>query len=310
MRIVVTGVDGFVGRHVARAAHARGHAVLGVTRGPELATELSSLLAEHRAADLREQWPSMGRVDAVIHLAGLAAVGPSFDHPQAYLESNSAMVTVMGEALLNAQRDSSAPVRVVGASTGGVYRAPEGDEALDEEAPTSSTSPYVVSKLLVESQLAYYSQRGLDTIVARPFNHIGPGQSAGFLVPDLFKALSSLSPGQVLRTGDLSTRRDYTDVRDVADAYLVLAEARQHAHTVYNISSGRSRSGEEILEALALAMDVDVPLREVDPSRLRPQDPRQITGSASRLATEFGWRPVRAIADSIADYVRDARARE
>jgi GDP-4-dehydro-6-deoxy-D-mannose reductase len=300
--IVITGVDGFVGRHTARAVAAAGHRVVGLGRATDAPDELRDTLDDYVAGDLTQGWPFEGHADAVIHLAGLAAVGPSFDAPQQYVTANSAMVTSMCESLI--RRPSERPVRVVGVSTGAVYRAPEAGEALDETAPVAESSPYVVSKLLVEHQLAYYSRRGVDAVVARPFNHIGPGQSGGFLVPDLTRRLLD-SDARTITTGNLETRRDYTDVRDVARAYVLLATAADHQHDVYNVASGTARSGAEVLEAVCSALGRPVPETDADPDLIRPNDPPVICGDAARLRDEFGWEPTYEFARTVDDYVHE-----
>jgi len=297
--LAVTGVDGFVGRHVARLAAADGWRVVGLSRAGQLDSGLSSLLFDYHAGDLAMQWPASLRADAVIHLAGLAAVGPSFDRPQEYIETNSAMVTLMCEAML----EWGAPPRLVGVSSGAAYSAETTTEAVDERTPTAPTSPYVVSKLLVEQQLGYYARRGIDTVIARPFNHIGPGQGPGFLVPDLTAALRELPPGAPLPAGNLATERDYTDVRDVAAAYLMLAGAPSHEHPVYNVCSGRAVAGHELLAVLSSALEIPVPQTIVDPARLRAVDNPRITGSAARLRDEYGWAPQIDIAQSIAEFI-------
>lgn len=296
--LAITGVDGFVGRHLVALASARGWHVVGVARRPEPHPKIAPLLTGYYAADLRREWPVVQQVDAVVHLAGLAAVGPSFSSPQHYLEANSAMVTTLCEGLLAQRRRT----RVVGISTGAVYRATE-SEPVSELAPVAETSPYVVSKLLVEHQLAYYARRGLDTVVVRPFNHIGPGQSAGFLLPDLTFAIAGLNAGASLRVGDLTTERDYTDVRDVAAAYLLLVEAEVHEEFVYNVASGQSLPGTRIAALVAATLGRPTPEVEIDPARVRATDPRRIVGSAERLRKEFGWQPAISVEESITDFV-------
>lgn len=297
--LAVTGVDGFVGRHVARLAVEGGWRVVGLARTAEPDSELAPLLFDYHAGDLARHWPASLRADAVIHLAGLAAVGPSFDRPQEYIETNSAMVTLMCEAMLG----WDAPPRLIGVSSGAVYSAGPPSQAVDEMTPTAPTSPYVVSKLLVEQQLGYYARRGIDTVIARPFNHIGPGQGPGFLVPDLTAALRELPPGESLPTGNLASERDYTDVRDVAAAYLMLAAAPSHEQAVYNVCSGRALAGHELLALVASALEIPVPQTTVDPARLRAIDNPRITGSAARLRDEYGWAPQIDVARSIADFV-------
>lgn len=299
-RLVVTGVDGFVGRHLARIAAGSGLDVFGIARNPGPDPDLLSSLSGYISADLRREWPQGVPEDAdVVHLAGLAAVGPSFDRPQDYIDGNSAIVTKMCEALVA----SGFRGRVVGVSTGAVYAQKENEDARTERDAVAFTSPYVVSKILVENQLAYYSRRGLRTVVARPFNHIGPHQGPGFLLPDLLRQLRSSPPDRPLRVGNLATRRDYTDVRDVARAYLALATAPELAHDVYNVASGSSHSGLEILEALSAALDRPTPPLEVDESLIRATDPPIIVGDASRLRSDTGWSPTVPFATTIADTV-------
>ncbi len=259
------------------------------------------MLEDYVSADLRDRWPlSLPPGAVVIHLAGLAAVGPSFADPQRYITSNSQMVTNLCEWLIERDRRD---VRVLGVSTGAVYQATADGSSQSEIGAVSFSSPYVVSKVLVESQLAYYRRRGLDTLVARPFNHIGPGQGSGFVVPDLTAALDALEPGAALKVGDLDTRRDYTDVRDVVSAYLLLAlHPATQGHT-YNVASGRSRSGREILAMICATLEREVPELEPDLSRFRATDPREVTGDAGALRAEFGWSPSIPLEQSIHDFI-------
>lgn len=300
--LVVTGATGFVGQHLVAVARDTGYRVWAVGRESAAPAGIESFIDEYFEADLTRGWPAPPEADAVIHLAGLAAVGASFSQPQRYIEVNSRMVTEMCEAVLNAGR----PTCILAVSSGAVY-APRTDEApVDESSPTSATSPYAVAKLLVESQAAYYAHRGLDIAVARPFNHIGPGQDPGFLVPDLTRAMRELPGDGALPVGNLDTARDYTDVRDVARAYLAIVAAPQRRGFVYNVASGSSHTGHEVLEAIADALGRPVPPLRVERSRLRPGDPLRITGSARRLRDEFGWAPSIDWRRSVAEFVADS----
>lgn len=286
--LVVTGAGGFVGAHLCRIAADAGFSVFAVGREAKRPDSLDGFVDEYVGVDLTEEWPSQVPTDAdVVHLAGLAAVGGSFRDPQLYLSSNSAMVTHLCEALMR----GSGGGRVVGVSSGAVYAAGPGDSFIDEASPVGFSSPYAVSKVLVENQLSYYRGRGLDTVVARPFNHSGPGQGVGFIIPDLIRRLAQTSADEVLTTGSLSTRRDYTDVRDVARAYLALITAPTLDHDVYNVASGTPRSGSEILAAVCAALGRPVPETRLDPGLLRPNDPASITGDAGRLRDQTGWAP-------------------
>lgn len=303
-RLIVTGVDGFVGRHLAEVATSAGVAIIGVARASTAPPPLGDVLDAYVGADLRVGWPTQLPSDVpIVHLAGLAAVGPSFDQPQEYIAGNSAMVSNMCEGLLQA---GATDVRVVGVSTGAVYAQNDARPARGETDPVAFTSPYVVSKVLVENQLTYYRRRGLSTVIARPFNHIGPGQGPGFLLPDLLMRLRSLGPDEPLYVGNLATRRDYTDVRDVARAYLALARAPVLEHDVYNVASGRARSGAELLELACQAMGRPVPPVKVDASRMRATDPEVIVGEAERITAELGWHPVVPIEQTVRDAVAAA----
>jgi GDP-4-dehydro-6-deoxy-D-mannose reductase len=276
-----------VGTHLARIAAADGHTVWAAGREASPSAELAAHISDYFPGDLEHAWTVPAGADAVVHLAGLAAVGPSFDHPQRYLDVNSGIMTRMSEALL---RLSQRP-RLVVVSSGSVYAPPIADELVDETSPVIPSSPYAVAKILVETQAAYYARRGLDTVVARPFNHIGPHQGPGFLVPDLVAELRALADGDTMHIGNLAAARDYTDVRDVARAYLTLAFAETHRHDLYNVASGISHTGFDVLAEVARAMDRDLPPLETDPARLRPNDPLNIVGNASRLRDEYGWQP-------------------
>lgn len=297
--IVITGANGFVGPHVAARANDVGAEVWAVAREEGPVPELAGAITRYFRADLEHEWPVPEGASAVVHLAGLAAVGASFDQPQRYLSVNSGIMTTMCESL----RTRRVRPRVVVVSTGAVYSAPQDADALTEDSPTAPGSPYAVAKILVETQAAYYARRGVDTVIARPFNHIGPGQGPGFVVPDLTDALEALPEGAVMRVGNLQAARDYTDVRDVAAAYVELALASGHRHALYNVASGISHTGYEILAEVALGLGRALPTLEVDASRLRPDDPARITGNASRLATEFGWAPKVDWRRSVADFL-------
>jgi GDP-4-dehydro-6-deoxy-D-mannose reductase len=294
-RVLVTGVTGFVGHAVVDEFAAHGWEVLGVGRDDNPG-DLSGQLVDYVSADLTVDPFEMPRVDAIVHLAGLAEVGPSFAEPQRYLSANSAMVTAICEGALASGRAT----RIVLASSGAVLAAPRDDTPLDESTPLGFASPYAVSKVLSENQISYYTQRGLDGVVARPFNHIGAGQRAGFLLPDLIAAVSEAQlNGGAITTGDLRTVRDYTDVRDVAAAYRLLATAPSLEHRLYNVCSGVGRSGQQILDEVLARMGAHDLVQHEDASRRRPSDARRIVGNPGRIAAELGWTRRYELADTI-----------
>ena len=294
--VAISGVDGFVGRHLAQAFVDHGLAVHGLAGRPVPDGDpLRALLASVQTADLREGWPDAVVADYYVHLAGLAAVGPSFTQPDLYISNNTAVTTALGEHAL-----THGGGRLLLISSGSVY-APS-SEPVSESSPVLVSSPYVVSKLATELQAEYYRGRGLDVVVARPFNHIGPGQREGFLVPDLAHKLAGLRPGDALAAGNLSTRRDYTDVRDVADAYVRLATGSA-SRPVYNVACGESVSGQRVLELIAEAMGVPTPEVASDAALARPNDNPVVCGDAGALREDTGWAPRYSLEASIEDFV-------
>jgi GDP-4-dehydro-6-deoxy-D-mannose reductase len=298
-RIAVSGINGFVGHHLAKELSDNNISVIGIGHDHDLSPALEGIVDEYYSADLINNWPEVANVNAVIHLAGLAAVGPSFDDPQRYINGNSSMVTHLCEYYV---KQTSKP-RVIIVSSGAIYDSNQ-PMPITEDSKMGYTSPYAVSKVLTENQAAYYRNRGLDCIVARPFNHIGPGQDKGFILPDFYSRLSSLSENEkVISVGNIETRRDYTDVRDIVRAYGKLALTSTLQHTTYNICSGKSLSGADILNGLKNAMNLTDIGFEIDQSLVRPTDIAEIVGDSSRLQNELNWKPEHDIQQTIVDFV-------
>ena len=301
--ILVTGINGFVGKHLARELHSRGVKVIGIgNREVKANSEISDLLENYFKCDVTE--PSqvskldLRDVDCIINLAGLANVGASFDNPELYMHVNVAVLLVLGEELLR----QNPPARMIAVSTGAVYD-PHQDMPLNESSKIiESGSPYSMSKLAMEDSAQILRDKGLDCIVVRPFNHIGPGQGLGFLIPDLLNKLRSLDKtNPKITAGNIKTIRDYSDVRDIVKAYADLAKAKDLKHNLYNICSGRGLSGEEIIKALCDALDIDFDKLniEVDRTLIRPTDPLKIIGDNGRLRENTGWAPLISIDNTI-----------
>jgi len=304
-KIVVTGVNGFVGEHLARYLQASDFSVHGVGRELNPNENVAPYLDTYQQADLlnKEQVARLvlKQAAAVIHLAGLASVAESFDKPDLYKTGNAEMT----ENLLKAAEDQGFTGRVVAVSTGALYD-PNQSMPLNEGSKTTEGSPYAIGKIRAEEVIKQHRASGQDVIIARPFNHIGPGQGKGFLVPDLYDQLIAANEAgsSSIMVGNLATRRDYTDVRDIVAAYTKLATAESLSHDTYNIASGASLSGFEILEYLQKAMNLESVESTVDQSKVRPTDAMNIVGDASRLTNELGWttqsNPNTAIVDFVA----------
>lgn len=300
--VLVTGINGFVGKHVADRFHSLGFEVTGVARQPSPSAEVAPSLDNYVAADLLDEQAvsrlSLGGVSAIIHLAGRSSVGESFQLPGEYIAQNP-LITYN---LLSHAHRQGYDGRVISVSTGALYD-PNQPLPLTEESNTAPNSPYAIGKLSAEAVALYFQSRGTDAVIARPFNHIGPGQGTGFLLPDLYTQLRTKEPGETLLVGNLATRRDYTDVRDIARAYSDLATAQSLGHGIYNICSGHSLSGVEIVDIIKDAVDRQDVQTTIDPSKVRPNEILDIRGDYSRLHTDTGWTPQIDIRQTIADFV-------
>lgn len=295
MRALVTGSDGFVGRHLSQHLLASGDDVLGFDRECDVTDR-----------DAVERRILAAAPDVIFHLAALTHVGASWSDPDATWRVN-----VAGTAnVLSAARAAGGALVVVVSSADvyGVVR--EADLPLREDHPVSPVSPYARSKreaeLIALDAVRTLSQR---VVVVRPFNHVGPGQATSFAVPALASRLLAArdSGADEIAVGDLSARRDFSDVRDVVRAYRLLAE-HGRVGEVYNVASGR-----DVLlgEVAATLVDLIKPGTRLvaDPSLQRPVEVPVLRGSARKLHDATGWEPRIDWATSLRDVVDDLIAR-
>lgn len=294
--IVITGATGFVGAHLTRKLQPDAN-------GP-LVHGWSSRSVNLLNAGVVDEAIRHARPSEVYHLAGASHVGESWERSTEHLE-----IHVRGtHHLLEALRRHAPRCRVVVVSSGMVYR-PQA-ELVTEDSPLGPTSPYALSKV-AEEQLALHAAAhdGLQVIVARPFNHIGPGQSPRFAPPAFAKQIAEIEAGAPPRMaiGNLDTRRDFTDVRDVVNAYVAMM-ARGSVGRVYNVCSGVATPIRAILDELLSMSRVAVTL-ETDETRLRPNDVASMAGSAARLAADTGWTPEISLHQTLADTLDNWRAR-
>ena len=314
MRALITGLTGFVGQHLARLLLAESSwAVGGVAHGAErLADDLRDGVWL-QAADLRDPQATRRVIgdfapDLVFHLAALAQAGASFRDPWRTIEANTRMQLNLLEALVEA----GSSVRVLVVSSSEVYGMvqPE-DLPCDEETPLRPANPYAVSKVAQDMLgLQYHLSAGLDVVRVRPFNHTGPGQGEGFVVPDFSRQVAAIEAGlqePTMRVGNLEAERDLTDVRDVVRAYYTLARQGVSGE-VYNVGSGRARAMRDILDLLLSASRVPIRV-EPDPERMRPSDVPRVVCDATKLAACTGWAPMISFEQTIADVLDDWRAR-
>ncbi len=312
MRILVTGATGFVGRHMSAFSRARGAGVVGVARKPNAGRE-SATLGELRFVDLADRGQTSEvirdvRPDWVFHLAADASVARSWSAPDATLQNN--LVSALN--VLEAVRVEAPSARVLVAGSGEQYGpVPAERQPIVEEEPLRPQSPYGVSKSAVDLLAGFYADaHGLRIVRTRAFNHAGPGQERPYVVASLagqVAAAELAGHGTLnLRSGDLTVRRDFTDVRDVVRAYWLALE--RCPEDVYNVCSGRSVPLTQVVTELQRCSSVEIrPVR--DPQLLRPVDVRAVTGSREKLTRTCGWRPEIEFATTVGDALQSWRDR-
>lgn len=303
-RILVAGVNGFVGGHLTHELKSRGHEVIGIGREKTPAPDIQGQI-EYVVCDLTDEAQvatlALDDIDSVINLAGLARVSASFGAEDLYKKVNVEVLAKLGERLLAIKSRA----RLIAISTGAVYEPNQPMPLTEASKVIHEGSPYSMSKLMMEDVANNLRKRGLNCVTIRPFNHTGPGQASGFLIPDLFEKLTKFKEtGEPVRVGNLNTKRDYTDVRDIVRCYADLALADTLEFDLYNICSGRSRSGQEILDTMLDAINLTGKVTvETDQSLIRPSDPPELYGSNERLCEETGWKPEIPLEQTIQDFV-------
>lgn len=287
--VLVTGAGGFVGRHLL--AELGGRAVAGradVTDGDAL------------AAELRAVAPA-----AVCHLAAATSVAESWR-----LGAETWRVNVLGTvALLDAVRAEAPEARTLVVSTGEVY-GPTPDGPAGEDTPVAPLSPYAASKAAAELAATRAARaEKLDVVVARPFQHAGPGQDERFAIGSWTARIARLerAGGGELEVGDLTVRRDLTDVRDVTRAYRLLLDPATPAGT-YNVCSGRTVELATVLDTLVRLAREPVEVRD-NPALRRPVDVPVLAGDPARLEAATGWRAEIPLEQTLADALDEARRR-
>ncbi len=278
MRLLVTGASGFVGRHVRQQADC---VPLEAPGGPMVDLRDYGALCEA----VRRVRP-----ERVLHLAAQSFVPASFANP-----AETFAVNFTGTFhLLRALAEAGFRGRLLHVGSGDMYGlVPPERLPIREDYPLRPRSPYAVSKVAAEALCYQWSQTGpFEVLLARAFNHTGPGQSGRFAVPGFAAQIAAIGRGRrgpVVEAGDIDVTRDFCDVRDVVRAYLLLLEHGGNGE-VYNVCSGEERSLRAIIDRLIALAGVRariVPRAE----RMRRAEQRRMRASNEKLRRETGWRP-------------------
>lgn len=253
------------------------------------------LRLDGRLADLRNYEETAGAIRSlqprsVIHLAAQSSVAQSLDDPEETYRVNFSGTL----NLLRALHDCAFRGRLLFVGSGDVYGSvPESLLPVAEDVPLRPRNPYAVSKVAAEALCYQWSQTGpFEIVMARPFNHIGPGQNTHFAVADFARQVVAHRNGRAparLAVGDIRVTRDFTDVRDIVRAYAALLERGVNGEA-YNVCSGVERSLSDIIEVLFETSGVRMEVA-VAPERLRPSEQRRMRGSFEKLRTHTDWEP-------------------
>lgn len=277
--MAITGAGGFAGGWLKKYSQECGDKVYELPHGLDVLDR----------GKISEYLTSLD-LDVIYHLAALSHVGSSWEDPVPTYQVNVVGTQNVIEAAANSKRKP----KVLVVSSSEVYgRVDERRLPITEETPIRPVTPYAASKVAAEALATQgYFGRGISTLVARSFNHVGPSQSENFVVSGLAKriVMSRLNGTHEVRVGNLTAKRDFTDVRDVVRAYRMLIESGE-AGEAYNICSGFSRSISSVAEELIELSGGKVELI-VDQSLVRDIEISEVRGSFEKLKAATGWEPI------------------
>jgi len=316
VKVLVTGADGFVGRYLVRRLLADGHSVIAAIRGgaqgalswlpPEAASGVQTIDLE--LTDTASCEAAAARsLDAVVHLAAVASTREARQDPGAAWTVNAAGTARLAEALGAARAAGRSDPLLLVVSSGEVYGngPPWPRNEADELRPQS---PYAASKVGAEVAAREVARRtGLRTIVARPFQHIGPEQGPIYVVPSLIRRIRDAmrTGADTITTGNLEPVRDISDVRDTVSAYVALLTHGTPGET-YNVARGEGIALRDLLGRLTQLLGARVK-PETDPALLRAGDIPHLVGDSTRLREATGWTPAHSIDQTLQDML-DAQA--
>ncbi len=314
IKILLTGANGFVGQTLSklidRQLYTVAHAI-----NPDSCYSDTTQTDHVIKLDIRNETDVIAAIqqvqpDVVIHLAAISHVPTSFSKPVLTWQSN-----VLGTLnILEALHKHAPQAFFLFVSSSEVYGdAFKSNQALTEDSPCLPMNPYAASKLAAELACQQYFKQGMQGVIARPFNHIGPGQSEAFVTASFAKQIAAIELGlqdPILQVGNLTAYRDFLDVRDVCAAYLALIELRNTPleKRIFNIASGSACSIQDVLDTLLSRSNVSIEVA-LDPQRLRPSDIPFAVGNSQHLRSLTNWAPQYKLSTALESLLNDWRQR-
>ena len=314
-KVLITGLTGFAGSFLAEhLLNIGGYEICGtfisensIGNVAHIKDRLDLIRVDLMNKDAVKSLIATKNSDEIYHLAALASPGKSFENPSEVITNNiTAQINV-----LEGVKNESPSTKILIISSADIYGkvSPE-NLPIDENTPFNPTNPYAVSKLAQDYLgLQYCNSYGLDIIRVRPFNHVGPRQALSFALSDFAKRIVDIEKGAtppVLKVGNLSAKRDFTDVRDMVRAYALLLEKGVKGD-MYNIGSGTSHSMQQIATLMQSMSKVTFTLEE-DPKLMRPSDTPELVCDNTKMKELTGWKPeipLETTVKDILDYWRN-----
>ena len=296
-KVLIFGVGGFVGDYLSRAFIDKNYEVYGtdIVKGELLSEKVifstSDITNKNEVSELIEKVMP----DYIINLAAISSVGLSWKIPQKTLEIN----TFGTLNIIEAAREKCPGVKLLLIGSSEEYLP--SDKPISEEYEINSNNPYGMSKMMQENLAQMYVENyGMNIVCVRSFNHTGVGQKESFVLPSFCKQAAEINKtgkDGTIYVGNLSAERDFSDVRDIVRAYVMLVESNI-TNGIYNVGSGDSHTIQEMLDYICSLADVKINV-QTDPERYRPVDTPYICCDHSKITKELGWRPEYTVFDAI-----------
>ncbi len=311
MRVFITGATGFAGSHLVDQLLAQGDEIFALVHGESGHQDLpdhpavTAIPGNLLDAEGLKTAVAQAKPDVIYHLAGQASPAISWQKPALTFAINTGGTANLLDAAVAVGRP-----RVVVVTSAEIYgRIDPQNLPITEKTEPEPRHPYGISKMAAGQLVSvYWARYQLPVVEARPFNHVGPRQALGFVVPDFASQLAAIKLGQqdaTMMVGNLEAQRDFTDVRDVALGYQALA-AKGQPGSAYLICSGQPVSIRYLLDTLSELAGVEVQVND-DPARMRPSDVACLYGSYQKIEADTGWQPKihlrQSLADALADWV-------
>ncbi|MBT3464622.1 GDP-mannose 4,6-dehydratase [archaeon] len=290
MRALITGMEGFVGPYLAKELIKRGYIVAGTylkKRSDSIPKKTTQYHVDILDMDALNEMLLDFKPDVLFHLAGISDVGFSFKQPEITHKINVEGTKNVIESAFKLEKKPK--ILMVGSAM--EYGIPQ-FTPITEDHPLNPSSPYAKSKVEAEKIAKEYCDKGMEIISTRSFNHTGPGQSPNFVSSSFAREVAKIEKGLQkpdIKVGNLSSKRDFTDVRDIVKAYVDLVEKGKSGES-YNVCSGKGVSMQKILDVLLSITSVEV-FMETDEERIRPSDVPISIGDNTKLKEDTGWVP-------------------